>query len=148
MLFGIRTCVRMEIACVIDKRLVLLANSPRPGRGGGPLPGRADLAAPVAAAEATEAMMQALEKLGAAVESERAAEAFFAVDLLCRLYGGDSAGVLAADRPARGGGGSAAATPRPTSRRPDGRWGSSGGSPPAALASPLPSEPPSGPAWA
>src|SRR3954466_12436532 len=102
MLFGIRTCVRMEIACVIDKRLVLLANSPRPGRGGGPLPGRADLAAPVAAAEATEAMMQALEKLGAAVESERAGEAFFAVDGLRGLYGGSSAGVLAAARRALG----------------------------------------------
>jgi protein ImuB len=91
----------MEIACVIDKRLVLLANSPRPGRGGGPRPGRADLADPVAAAEATEAMVRALEELGAAVESERAGEAFFAVDGLRGLYGG-SAGVLAVARRALG----------------------------------------------
>src|SRR4051812_8950394 len=99
MLVEIRTCVRMEIACVIDKRL---ANLPRPGRGGGPRPGRADLADPVAAAEATEAMVRALEELGAAVESERAGEAFFAVDGLRGLYGGDSAGVLAAARRALG----------------------------------------------
>jgi protein ImuB len=92
----------MEIACVIDKRLALLANSPRSGRGGGPRPGRADLADPVAAAEATEAMAQALEELGAAVESERAGEAFFAVDGLRGLYGGSSAGVLAAARRALG----------------------------------------------
>src|SRR4051812_9455732 len=99
MLFGIRTCVRMEIACVIDERLVLLATSPRPGRGGGPRSGRAsvgEVADPVAAAEATEAMVRALEEIGAAVESERAGEAFFAVDGLRGLYGGSSAGVLAA----------------------------------------------------
>jgi protein ImuB len=92
----------MEIACVIEKRLALLANSPRPGRGWGPRSGRADLADPVAAAEATEAMVQALEELGAAVESERAGEAFFAVDGLRGLYGGSSAGVLAAARRALG----------------------------------------------
>src|SRR3954469_26046218 len=102
MLFGIRTCVRMEIACVIDKRLVLLASSPRPGRGGGPRSGRADLADPVAAAEATEAMVQALEKLGAAVETERAGQGFFAVDGLRGLYGAGSAGCLAAARGAVG----------------------------------------------
>jgi protein ImuB len=85
----------MEIACVIDKRLALLATSSRPGRGGGPRPGRADLADPVAAAEATEAMVRALEELGAAVESEQAGEAFFAIDGLRGLYGGTSAGVLA-----------------------------------------------------
>src|SRR4051812_38243944 len=99
MLVEIRTCVRMEIACVIDKRL---ANLPRPGRGGGPRPGRADLADPVAAAEATEAMVRALEELGAAVESERAGEAFFAIDGLRGLYGGSSAGILAAARRALG----------------------------------------------
>jgi protein ImuB len=91
----------MEIACVIDKRLMLLATSPRPGRGGGPRPGRAAVAEvvdPVAAAEATEAMVRALEELGAAVESERAGEAFFAVDGLRGLYGGSSAGVVAAAR--------------------------------------------------
>ncbi|MGN6557282.1 MAG: hypothetical protein ACTHLH_04635 [Solirubrobacterales bacterium] len=47
------------------------------------------------ATEATEAAMRALEELGAAVESEQAGEAFFAVDGLRGLYGGDSAGVLA-----------------------------------------------------
>ncbi|MGN6587694.1 MAG: hypothetical protein ACTHKT_09525 [Solirubrobacterales bacterium] len=82
----------MEIACVIGKRL---ANLSRPGRGGGPRPGRTDLADPVEAAEATEAALRALEELGAAVESEQAGEAFFAVDGLRGLYGGDSAGVLA-----------------------------------------------------
>jgi protein ImuB len=95
----------MEIACVIDKRLVNLS---RPGRGGGPRPGRlysggvAEVADPLAAAEATEAMVRALEELGAAVESEQAGEAFFAVDGLRGLYGGTSAGVLAAARRAVG----------------------------------------------
>ena len=37
----------------------------------------------------------ALEAIGAAVESERSGEAFFAVDGLRGIYGGDSAGVLA-----------------------------------------------------
>jgi protein ImuB len=83
----------METACVIDKRLASLL---RPGRGWGPRPGRADLADPVAAAEATEAMARALEGLGAAVESEHPGEAFFVVDGLRGLYGGDSAGVLVA----------------------------------------------------
>lgn len=92
----------MEIACVIDKRLASLA---RPGRGGGPRPGRASIAGvadPVEAAEATEAMVRALEELGAAVESEQAGEAFFAVAGLHGLYGGSSAGVLAAARRAVG----------------------------------------------
>jgi protein ImuB len=89
----------MEIACVIDKRLATLT---RPGRGGGPRPGRADLAEPVEAMEATEATVRALERLGAAVESEQAGEAFFAVDGLRGLYGGDSAGVLAVVRRALG----------------------------------------------
>jgi len=89
----------METACVIGKRLASLS---RPGRGGGPRPGRADLADPVEAAEATEAAVRALEELGAAVESEQAGEAFFAVDGLCGLYGGDSAGVLAAAQRAVG----------------------------------------------
>jgi len=89
----------MEIACVIDKRL---ASLPRPGRGGGPRPGRAFISDPVAAAEATEAMVRALEGIGAAVESEQAGEAFFAVDGLRGLYGGSSAGVLAAARRALG----------------------------------------------
>jgi len=89
----------MEIACVIDTRLATLM---RPGRGGGPRPGRADLADPVEAVEATEATVRALEELGAAVESEQAGEAFFAVDGLRGLYGGTSAGVLAAAREAVG----------------------------------------------
>jgi protein ImuB len=84
----------MEIACVIDKRLALLATSSRPGRGGGPRPGR--VFDPVAATEATEAMVRALERTGAAVESEQPGEAFFAVDGLRGLYGGTSTGVLAA----------------------------------------------------
>jgi hypothetical protein len=89
----------MEIACVIDKRLATLA---RPGCGWGPQPGRATLADPLAVLEATEAMARALEDLGAAVESEQPGEAFFAIDGLRGLYGGDSAGVLAAARQAVG----------------------------------------------
>jgi protein ImuB len=95
----------MEIACVIDKRLASLS---RPGRGGGPRPGRfyegggAGVADPVAAAETTEAMVRALESIGAGVESEQAGEAFFAVDGLRDLYGGTSAAVLSAARQAVG----------------------------------------------
>jgi protein ImuB len=91
----------MEIACVIDKRLAAPA---RPGRSGGPRSGRADLPDPVAAAEATETMVRALEGIGAAVESERPGEAFFALDGLAGLYGGGSTGVLAAAERAVGGG--------------------------------------------
>jgi protein ImuB len=43
-------------------------------------------------------MVRALEEIGAAVESEQAGEAFFAVDGLRGLYGGTSAAVLAAAR--------------------------------------------------
>ena len=89
----------MEIACVIDKRLATL---PRPGCGWGPRPGRACLADPVAVAEATEAMVRALEGLGAAVESEQPGEAFFVIDGLRGLYGGDAAGVLDAAEQAVG----------------------------------------------
>lgn len=93
----------MEIACVIDKRL---ATPLRPGSAGGPRPGRTNLPGgvpdPVEAAEVTEAMVRALEELGAAVESERPGEAFFAVDGLRGLYGGDSAGVLSTARRAVG----------------------------------------------
>ena len=89
----------MEIACVIDKRL---ANLSRPGRGGGPRPGRADLLDPVEAEEGTEAMVRSLEALGAAVESTQAGEAFFALDGLRALYGGGSGAVLAAARRAVG----------------------------------------------
>jgi protein ImuB len=83
----------MEIACVIDNRL---ATPPRPDHAGGPRSGRVDLADPVAAAEATESMVQALEAIGAAVESDRAGEAFFALDGLRALYGGSSSRVVAA----------------------------------------------------
>lgn len=47
-------------------------------------------------------MVRALEGIGAAVESERAGEAFFAVDGLRGIHGGDTAGVLAAVRGAIG----------------------------------------------
>jgi protein ImuB len=89
----------MEIACVIDKRLAIPA---RPDHAGGPWSGRAHLHDPVAAAEATESMVRALEALGAEVESESPGEAFFAVDGLRGLYGGSSAGVVAAARRAVG----------------------------------------------
>jgi protein ImuB len=89
----------MEIACVINSRL---AAPTRPGLSGGLRPGRQNLPDPVAGAEATEAVVRRLEALGAAVESERAGEAFFALDGLRRIYGGDSAGVLAAVREAIG----------------------------------------------
>jgi protein ImuB len=89
----------MELACVIDKRL---ATPPRPDHAGGPRSGRGVLQDPVEATEATEAMVRRLEALGAAVESQRPGEAFFAVDGLRGLYGGSSAGVLAAARRAVG----------------------------------------------
>lgn len=89
----------MEIACVIDKRL---ATPPRPDRAGGPRSGRVDLHDPVEAAEETEAMVRALESIGAGVESERPGEAFFAIDGLRGLHGGSSLGVLAAARRAVG----------------------------------------------
>jgi protein ImuB len=85
----------MEIACVIDERLVTL---PRPDRAGGPRSGRGDLPDPVEAAVLGEAMVRTLESIGAAVESERPGEAFFALDGLTGLYGGSPAGVLAAAR--------------------------------------------------
>jgi protein ImuB len=95
----VRTYVRMEIACVIDKRLAIPLRS---DHAGGPRSGRGDLRDPVAAAEATELTVRALEALGAGVESERTGEAFFSLDGLRGLYGGSSAGVLAAARRALG----------------------------------------------
>jgi hypothetical protein len=83
----------MEIACVIGKELAVSA---RPGHAGGPRPGRAFLADPVGAAARTETMVRALEGIGAAVESRRSGEAFFALDGLAGLFGGETAGVLAA----------------------------------------------------
>ncbi len=89
----------MEIVGVIDSRF---ASPARPGHSGGLRPGRAALADPVAAAESTEAMVRALEAIGAAVESERPGEAFFAADGLHGIHGGDRAGVLRATREAVG----------------------------------------------
>lgn len=56
------------------------------------------LADPVGAGELTEGLLRRLERIGAAVESERAGEAFFALDGLRGIHGGTSAGVLAAAR--------------------------------------------------
>jgi protein ImuB len=97
----------MEIACVtgvIDVSDQCLATPLRPDRAGGPRSGRATLALadPLEALEATEAMVRALESIGAAVESEAAGEAFFAVDGLRAIYGGSSRGVIAAARRALG----------------------------------------------
>lgn len=89
----------MEIASVIDSRL---ASPARPGRSGGLRPGRHFRPDPVAAAEQTEAMVRRLEAIGAAVESERPGEAFFALDGLRGICGGDSAAVLRAARTAVG----------------------------------------------
>jgi protein ImuB len=85
----------MATACVIDCRL---ATPERPGRSGGLRPGREPFDDPVAAAELTEAMARALEGIGAAVETERSGEIFFAVGGLRGLYGGEVAGVTAAAR--------------------------------------------------
>lgn len=85
----------MEIACVIECR----PRSPlRPGHSGGLRPGRSALPDPVEAEERTEALVRRLEGIGAAVESERAGEAFFALDGLRGIHGGDSAGAIAAAR--------------------------------------------------
>jgi protein ImuB len=58
----------------------------------------AALADPVEAGELTEGLLRRLERIGAAVESERPGEAFFSLDGLRGLYGGESAGVLAVAR--------------------------------------------------
>jgi protein ImuB len=68
----------MEVACVLI---------PEPA-----------LADPVEAGELTERLLRRLERIGAAVESERLGEAFFTLDGLRGLYGGERAGVLAAAR--------------------------------------------------
>jgi protein ImuB len=70
----------MEVACVLI---------PKPA-----------LADPVGAGELTERLLRRLERIGAAVESERLGEAFFTLDGLRGLYGGERAGVLAAARQA------------------------------------------------
>lgn len=56
------------------------------------------LADPVEAGELTERLLRRLERIGAAVESERPGEAFFTLDGLRGLYGGERAGVLTAAR--------------------------------------------------
>lgn len=60
------------------------------------------LADPVEAAELTERTVRKLEGIGAAVESERVGEAYFALDGLRGLYGGEEDGVLATVRAAAG----------------------------------------------
>ncbi len=55
---------------------------------------------PARAAELWEAMVDRLEGIGAAVESGREGEAFFVLDGLTGLYGGEPAGVMAAAREA------------------------------------------------
>jgi protein ImuB len=86
----------MEIACVIDRRL---AAPERPGHSGGLRPGRHPFygsgADPVAASELSEAVARAMEGIGAAVETERTGEIFFATGGLRGLYGGNLAGVAA-----------------------------------------------------
>ena len=57
---------------------------------------------PVDAGELTERLLRRLERTGAALESERAGEAFFVLDGLRGIHGGESAGVLAAARRAVG----------------------------------------------
>lgn len=75
----------MEVAAVIAS-----GHAPSGPAGGGEEPP----ADPVAAAELTEQLVRGLEGIGAAVESERLGEAFFAVDGLRGIHGGDTAGVL------------------------------------------------------
>jgi protein ImuB len=64
-----------------------------PARPAGPAAGDS-----VEAAELTERLVRRLEGIGAEVESERPGEAFFAVDGLRGIHGGDAAGVAAAAR--------------------------------------------------
>src|SRR6478672_8582730 len=98
----------MEVACVIDSRLT---TPTWPGRSGGLRPGHPSLPDPVEAAERTEAMARRLEAIGAAVETERPGEAFFALDGLRGIHGGDSTGVLRAVRGAVGPGGRVGVAP-------------------------------------
>ena len=57
---------------------------------------------PARAAELWEGLLVRLEGIGAAVESDRAGEAFFEVDGLVGIHGGSAAGVLGAARAAAG----------------------------------------------
>jgi protein ImuB len=101
----------MKIACCIVR---CMAPPERSGHSGGLRPGREALSDPgggnggslddpVALAAATEVLARRLEGIGAAVETERAGEAFFALDGLRGIHGGDVAGVLAAAREAAAG---------------------------------------------
>lgn len=87
----------MEIACVVDSRL---STPTCPGRSGGLRPGHPSPPDPVEAAERTETTIRRLEAIGAAVESERPGEVFFALKGLRGIHGGDSVGVIAAVRKA------------------------------------------------
>lgn len=73
----------MEIACVLIPEAVLLDAC----EGG-----------PQAPDDLWEGVLRKLEEIGAAVESERQGEAFFAVGGLRGIHGGDTAGVLASAR--------------------------------------------------
>src|SRR6478735_7238705 len=73
----------MEIACVKTPRAVLGAVAE-------------DLGIPPE--DVWEDELRRLEGIGAALECERAGEAFFAVDGLLGLYGGERSGVLRAAR--------------------------------------------------
>src|SRR6185503_18190585 len=79
----VRTYVRMEIACVKTPGAVLGAVAE-------------DLGIPPE--DVWEDELRRLEGIGAALECERAGEAFFAVDGLLGLYGGEHSGVVEAAR--------------------------------------------------
>jgi protein ImuB len=83
----------MEIACVLIPEAVRAPEGGPPGTGA---------EGSLEAAELTERVVRRLEGIGAGVESERPGEAFFAVDGLRGIHGGDTAGVLAAARGAAG----------------------------------------------
>jgi hypothetical protein len=83
----------MEIACVLIPEAVC---APEGGSSGTGAQGSLE------AGELTEWVVRRLEGIGAAVESERPGEAYFAVDGLQGIHGGDTAGVLAAARGAAG----------------------------------------------
>lgn len=92
----------MEIACVIDSRL---ASPVRRGHSGGAGPRRSSSSPAgesLEAAELTDELVRALQGIGAEVESERVGEAFFALDGLRGIHGGELAGVLVAARRAVG----------------------------------------------
>jgi protein ImuB len=89
----------MEIVCVVNSRLT---TPTCPGRSGGLRPGHPSPPDPVEAAERTGKLVRQLEAIGAAVESDRVGEAFFVLDGLRGIHGGDSAGVLSAVRRAVG----------------------------------------------